>query len=330
MVDLQLRGGAGRDPPAPLRRVRVRVPPPARAPPPAAGLRPGAEALARVQPARRARRDLRDRARRLHRARPQPRARGRAGSTWSSRKAPMPTLLLEIGCEELPASACREAERAAPRLSSSTSASSRASVFVGPRRLALLVGDLPERDRGGLDQGPAGRAARPGRRRVRAPARRRPRRARGARRLPRARAPRAGAARRPPGAARRDRPRARVRQDDALGRRAGSASRGPCAGCCAKLDDETLVEGARHVRTGTASRTARWSPVGRRLPEPLRAAGVEPDRGRARRRIRDGLDAIGEWSDPLRQARRGRPPRRAAAVLEGEFDERFLAAARSA
>ena len=29
---------------------------------------------------------------------------------------PMPTLLLEIGCEELPASACREAEAQLPSL----------------------------------------------------------------------------------------------------------------------------------------------------------------------------------------------------------------------
>ena len=43
VVDLQLRGGAGRDAPAPLRRVRGRVPPPARAPAAAARLRPGAQ-----------------------------------------------------------------------------------------------------------------------------------------------------------------------------------------------------------------------------------------------------------------------------------------------
>ena len=52
---------------------------PARARPAAAGLRPGAEVLAHLQPARRARRDLGDRARGLHRPRAQPRARGRAG-----------------------------------------------------------------------------------------------------------------------------------------------------------------------------------------------------------------------------------------------------------
>ena len=114
VVDLQLRGGSGRDSPAPLRRVRVRVPPPARAPPPAAGLRPGAEALAHVQSAGCARRDRRDRAGgHGSRASAISPARWRR-STWSWRKEPMPSLLLEIGCEELPASACYEAERQLP------------------------------------------------------------------------------------------------------------------------------------------------------------------------------------------------------------------------
>ena len=49
----------------------------------AAGLRPGAEVLARLQPARRARRHLGHRARRLHRPRPQPGARRRRRPTWS-------------------------------------------------------------------------------------------------------------------------------------------------------------------------------------------------------------------------------------------------------
>ena len=37
------------------------------------------------------------------------------GASHSSTWGPMPTLLFEIGCEELPASACREAEFAASR-----------------------------------------------------------------------------------------------------------------------------------------------------------------------------------------------------------------------
>jgi len=56
----------------------------------------------------------------------------------------LPTLLFEIGCEELPASACEEAaaqlrEAWLPKLG-------HGKVFVGPRRLALLVDDMPERE----------------------------------------------------------------------------------------------------------------------------------------------------------------------------------------
>ena len=56
----------------------------------------------------------------------------------------MPTLLFEIGCEELPGSACDEAaaelrERWLPKLGAGY-------VLVGPRRLALFVDELPERE----------------------------------------------------------------------------------------------------------------------------------------------------------------------------------------
>ena len=55
----------------------------------------------------------------------------------------MPSLLFEIGCEELPASACAEAEA---QLRSELAKLGEGSVFVGPRRLALIVDDLPERE----------------------------------------------------------------------------------------------------------------------------------------------------------------------------------------
>src|ERR671934_727496 len=63
--------------------------------------------------------------------------------TWSRR--PMATLLLEIGCEELPASACREAEAQLPGLVERQLGVAPSRVFVGPRRLAILVDELPER-----------------------------------------------------------------------------------------------------------------------------------------------------------------------------------------
>jgi len=55
----------------------------------------------------------------------------------------LPSLLFEIGCEELPASACAEAEA---QLRSELANLGEGSVFVGPRRLALIVDDLPERE----------------------------------------------------------------------------------------------------------------------------------------------------------------------------------------
>ena len=57
----------------------------------------------------------------------------------------MPKLLLEIGCEELPAAACREAEAQLPRLAEEHLGKAPEAVYVGPRRLVLVVADLPER-----------------------------------------------------------------------------------------------------------------------------------------------------------------------------------------
>ncbi len=95
---LQLRGQRRRVPVRRLREPRAPGRPPDRAPARAAGLRAGAEGGAQLQPARRARRDQRDRARRLHRPHPQPRARAsrRATSTaargsafrWRRRRGP--------------------------------------------------------------------------------------------------------------------------------------------------------------------------------------------------------------------------------------------------
>jgi glycyl-tRNA synthetase beta chain len=55
----------------------------------------------------------------------------------------LPSLLFEIGCEELPASACVEAET---QLRSELAKLGEGRVLVGPRRLVLLVDDLPERE----------------------------------------------------------------------------------------------------------------------------------------------------------------------------------------
>ena len=63
----------------------------------------------------------------------------------------MPSLLFEIGCEELPASACAEAEA---QLRTELAKLGAGRVLVGPRRLVLLVDDLPERESDEWVKGP--------------------------------------------------------------------------------------------------------------------------------------------------------------------------------
>jgi glycyl-tRNA synthetase beta chain len=57
----------------------------------------------------------------------------------------MATLLIEIGCEELPAAACREAEAQLPELCRRLIGVEPSRVLITPRRLALLVDDVPDR-----------------------------------------------------------------------------------------------------------------------------------------------------------------------------------------
>jgi len=75
-------------------------------------------------------------------------------------------LLVEIGCEELPASACREALQQVPGLAADALAAARlpareATVWVAPRRIAFVVPGLPGTREGRRVEvrGPAARAA---------------------------------------------------------------------------------------------------------------------------------------------------------------------------
>ena len=78
----------------------------------------------------------------------------------------MPDLLIEIGCEELPASACREAIAQVPKLLADALSFQRlpgaaVEVMVGPRRIAMVVHDLPVERTGRTREvrGPAEQAA---------------------------------------------------------------------------------------------------------------------------------------------------------------------------
>jgi glycyl-tRNA synthetase beta chain len=57
----------------------------------------------------------------------------------------MPSLLLEIGAEELPAGACREAEAQLPELARAHIGATPSEFYIGPRRIGFLIEGLPER-----------------------------------------------------------------------------------------------------------------------------------------------------------------------------------------
>jgi len=66
----------------------------------------------------------------------------------------MPDLLFEIGCEELPARACREALEQLPALVEAELGTAPATVWAGPRRLVVRVDGLPERTPDAWVKGP--------------------------------------------------------------------------------------------------------------------------------------------------------------------------------
>jgi glycyl-tRNA synthetase beta chain len=233
------------------------------------------------------------------------------------------SLLLEIGCEELPASACREAEQQLEERWLPSLGGESGSVLVGPRRLAVHVTKLPERSPDQWVKGP------PEHLRERAAA---------------------GFARKHgvgvdelevrdgflgvtiPG-----RPTV-----EALPARLDEIVRGfsftksmrwdesglrfarPVRWICAKLDAET-VEGFSGSSFGHRFTHGEVEiPHADRYVDALRAAGVEPDAGERRRLVVEGLDRIGGWSDPAGVLEEVVYLVESPLVLEGSFDERFL------
>lgn len=239
----------------------------------------------------------------------------------------MPSLLFEIGCEELPASACREAEaqlrgRWLPELGGG-------EAYVGPRRLALFVPEVPEREPDRWLQGP------PEHLREQAAA---------------------GFARkqgvevddlevrdgflgvvlpgRPISEALPEKLTAVV-EGLAFGKsmvweKDGLRFSRPVRWLCAKLDKETIKLEAAGLESGHLTYGHRFSGGEVELvradeyAETLRAAGVEPEQGERRQLILDGLDAIGGWRDPAGVIEEVVFLVESPIVLEGRFDERFL------
>jgi glycyl-tRNA synthetase beta chain len=232
----------------------------------------------------------------------------------------LPSLLFEIGCEELPASACVEAEA---QLRAELAKLGEGEVFAGPRRLALLVHDLPEREPDEWVKGPpehlrdkaaAGFATKQG-----------------------------------------------VTVDElevrdgflgvlvagrplleALPERLNEIVRGlafsksmrwdesglrfarPVRWLCAKLDDET-VEGFGAVSFGHRFTHREVEvPSAAAYLETLRGADVEPDPGSRETSIRAGLEKLGLAEPNERVIAEVVHLAEWPTVLEGKFDERFL------
>lgn len=229
----------------------------------------------------------------------------------------MPTLLFEIGCEELPASACREAEEQLPSLCLEHLGAEPAQLYIGPRRLAVLV------------EGVSGEAA--------------PEWVKGPPVALREQAA-AGFAKRygvvvgkleerdgflgleVPGKPLAERLAALL---DALAfsksmqwEAGGLRFARPVRWLCGRLDKAVVLgDGTSFGHRFTAGRIE--IPSAQAYAETLRSHGVEPDAAERRRQI---VAALPEgWRDPLGKLDEVVHLVESPAVLEGSFDERFLA-----
>jgi len=241
------------------------------------------------------------------------------------------TLLLEIGCEELPAEFCSWAEgelrdRWLPAFGGE------GKVLVGPRRLALLVEGFEPHAAGEEKRGPgAGIAFKDGEPTQAAEGF--------------ARSLGLGVAE------------LTVRDDYVWGRQpapplgerlwqvVGGLAAGktmtwdreldvrfprPIRWICAKLDGETVDVGPEGIPSDGVSYGHRFTsdtveiPAASAYEAALREAHVEPDSAERRRLIVEGLDTIGEWQDPAGVLAEVMYLVESPLVLEGSFDERFL------
>ena len=233
-------------------------------------------------------------------------------------------LLFEIGAEELPARAVYEAEAQLPGLAERHLGRAPSEVYVGPRRLAILVDGLEEQTGDEWIKGP--------------PVNLREQAA-------------AGFAKRHDvavgdleerdgflGIVARPRPLSELlpeQLDEILrGLRFGKTMRWDDSGLrfprpvrwtCARLDDAAV---GGHGTTTWGHRFTHGEvevPSAEAYVEVLRDADVEPVAAERERLIRDGLDGLGEWRDPLGKLREVIHLVEKPSVVDGRFDERFLA-----
>ena len=233
----------------------------------------------------------------------------------------MPSLLLEIGAEELPAGACREAEAQLPELARAHVGKAPSQLFVGPRRLGFVVDDLPERTADEWVKGP--------------PENLRERAATGF-------AKKHGVSAEAlevregflgvtvPGRELRE---VLPEQIDRIVRgfsftksmrwdESGVRFARPVRWVLAKLDAETILGETSFGHRFTHGAVEIPSAAG--YTDALRAADVEPVADERRRQIVAGLDAIGGWRDPGGKLAEVVHLVEKPIVLDGGFDERFL------
>src|SRR2546423_2202667 len=233
----------------------------------------------------------------------------------------MPSLVLEIGAEELPAGACRGAESQLPELARAHIGTGPSQLLVGPRRLALLSDALPERTADEWLKGP--------------PENLRDRAAPGF-------AKKHGVAVEAlelrdgflgvtvPGRELRE---VLPEQIDRIVRgfsftksmrwdESGIRFARPVRWVLAKLEGDTIVGETSFGHRFTHG--AVEIPTAAAYADALRAAGVEPVAEERRRLIVEGLDAIGGWSDPGGKLAEVVHLVEKPIVLESRFDERFL------
>jgi glycyl-tRNA synthetase beta chain len=235
----------------------------------------------------------------------------------------MPTLLLELGCEELPGLACREAEAQLPGLVRAQLGVEPSHVYVSPRRIAFVVDELPESASEQLVKGP--------------PAERREQAAAGF-------AKRYGLSEadleerdghlwaRVPGEPLRGEPLLERMRAIVHGLQFSKSMRWDAGGnrfarpvrwYCEKLDGETLAgSGTTFAHRFTHDELEIAS--AQEYADTLRAADVEPDAGERRHRIVDELSALGDWQDPLGKLDEVVYMVEWPIVFGSEFDERFL------
>jgi glycyl-tRNA synthetase beta chain len=238
----------------------------------------------------------------------------------------MATLLVEIGCEELPAWACTQAQRQLPGLCQATLGVEPTRILITPRRLAMLVDDVPERTPDEWIKGPPAELAEKAA---------------------------AGFAKRHgvstedleerDGVLGIDMPgRALI---DALPEYVEAIVRGIAFGKSMRWDDSGL-RFARPVRwklallddqvvLGDRSQGHRFTsgPIeissAKSYEETLRQAGVEPDQDKRLNMITRELNGLGEWADPSAVLGEVVYLVEWPIVIGGKFDERYLQLPRS-